>query len=306
MKLLRLSLFFLSGIVACVMFSSVCFASEDFENSNSALSRTSSRASGLWLYSGYVQFERFSSDTKRTIIPTPTDGGIREDIPAKYKDRFDRWKAELLSTDFGRQQWDKYAYNKEFVLTIAIRGDRERGAGTDKLLWNEGGDLVGATITLGADIEKGYPSPIYYPVLNSLSTDSTTYSINARILAATKISHEIGHVNQASVENTNKLQTQNRLMPVYTSIFLKNGLNIKDKKLTDLAMQMGGTPTEIWESREYWSEVNAMGYLKERISKEDYYCYVFNRIKLNLDTYAKDYEHRFDPVSALSGAPCKR
>jgi len=303
MKILRLLSHLVLGFVVCVVFSSSGTASNLF------LGADLGRAAQLhyfWLETGFDDFEKFPSDTGRTIIKTPTDGGIREDVSAKYRERFDKWKAELLSTDFGREEWNKYADNKQFILTISIRGDREKGAGTDKLLWDDSGNLVGATITLGADIEKGYPSPIYYPVLNSLSTETTSYSINGKILAATKLSHEIGHVNQAAVENTNKLQLQNRLMPVYTSIFLKNGLDTKDKKLVDLATQMGGTPTEIWESREYWSEVNAMRYLKERISKEDFYCYVFNRIKLNLDTYAKDYEPRFVDLSTSSGSGCRR
>ena len=252
----------------------------------------------------YDFFEPFAPDTKVTIVKTPTDGGIREECPTKYKEKYDRWKAELLSTEFGRQQWDNYANNKNFILTISVSGDRTKGAGTDKFLWDENGNLVGATITLGAGIENGYPNPIYYPVLNSLATEETTYSIHGRILAATKMAHEIGHVNQAGKANMKTLQLQNKLMPEYNSIFLKNGLKTSDKKLVDLQQQMGGTPVEIWESREYWSEVNAMLYLKERISKEDFYCYVFNRIKTNLDTYAKDYENRFGDRPEFSSVPC--
>ncbi len=239
-----------------------------------------------------------------TIIKTPTDGGIREDVPVKYKDRFEKWKAELRSTEFGRQQWDNYANNKNFILTISVNGDRGKGAGTDKFLWDDEGKFVGATITLGTELDAGYPNPIYYPVLNSLSSETTSYSISGKILAATKMSHEIGHVNQASKANMKFLQLQNKLMPVYISIFLKNGLDTKDKKLVDLAEQMGGTPVEIWESREYWSEVNAMLFLKERISKEEFYCFVFNKIRRNLETYAKDYEGRFGERLEFSGSTC--
>ncbi len=238
------------------------------------------------------------------IVATPTDGGIKEEVPAKFRDRYERWKSELLSTEYGRAQWEKYATNKNFVLTIAVTGDRKKGAGTDKFLWDESGRFVGATITLGADLDEGYPNPIYYPVLNSLSSDSNTYSISGRILAATKISHEIGHVNQAATANMQFLQLQNKLMPEYISIFLKNGLNTKDKKLVELADQMGGTPVEIWESREYWSEVNAMLYLDARINKEDFYCHVFNKIRRNLETYARDYEPRFGQHPEFSASPC--
>jgi hypothetical protein len=249
-------------------------------------------------------FEDAGVDYAGRVIPTPTDGGITVDIPDKYKDKFDAWKTELLSTDFGRQQWDQYANNKNFLLTITVTSKKGKGAGTDKYLWDDSGKLVGATITLGEELEKGYPDPIYYPVMNSLSTEHTTYSISGKILAATKLSHEIGHVNQTAKANRTVLLVQNKLMPEYTSIFLNNGRDPSDKKLIDLAKQMGGTPVEIWESREYWSEVNAMLYLKERISKEDFYCFVFNRIKRNLDEYAKDYEPRFDQYSNFSGSPC--
>jgi hypothetical protein len=254
----------------------------------------------------YDVFEDRSAVASMSIIPTPTNGGIREDIPEKYRDRYDKWKTEFLSTDFGREQWDRYANNKQFILTITIATKGNKGAGTDKYLWDESGTFVGATITLGSELNEGYPNPIYYPVMNSLSSEMTTYSISGKILAAAKISHEFGHVNQTAAANKNFLQLQNKLMPVYTEIFLKNGRDVQDKKLVDLAQQMGGTPVEIWENREYLSEVNAMLFLKERISKEDYYCYVFNRIRQNINTYAKEYEDRFDKYSEFSATPCKK
>lgn len=245
-------------------------------------------------------------EDKMMIVKTPVDGGIKEDIPAKYRPKYDKWKAELLATEFGRAQWDRYANNKNFLLTIVVSNKKGKGAGTDKYLWDEEGNFVGATITLGDDLNDGYPNPIYYPVMNSLSSGETSYVISGRILAAAKISHEFGHVNQTAGANRAFMQLQNSLMPVYTSIFLKNGRNTRDKKLIDLATQMGGTPVEIWESREYWSEVNAMMYIKERISNEEYNCFVFNKIKQNVTTYAKDYEYRFDKQGTLSNSPCSK
>ncbi len=156
----------------------------------------------------------FAADTEPIIVKTPTDGGIREDIASKYKDRFEKWKSELLSTEFGRAQWDSYANNKQFILTIAISSKRGKGAGTDKYLWDDSGNFVGATITLGDDLDKGYPNPIYYPVMNSLSSGAVFYSVSGRLLAATKLSHEIGHVNQTANANRTFLQLQNKLMPV--------------------------------------------------------------------------------------------
>jgi hypothetical protein len=256
------------------------------------------------LYGGYADYTESYPTDYSTIVPTPTDGGIRLDVPDKYKERFDRWKDELLSTEFGRNQWDTYANNKGFILTIKITGDKGKGAGTDSYLWDDTGKFVGATITLGDDIDRGYPNPIYYPVMNSLSPEDTTYSISGKILAAAKMSHEFGHVNQTAAANQKFLLLQNKLMPEYTSIFLKNGRNINDKKLVDLASQMGGTPVEIWESREYWSEINAMRYVNDRISKENFYCYVFNKMKRNIEEYAKNYEQRFDQYSEFAQSPC--
>lgn len=229
------------------------------------------------------------------IVATPTDGGIREDIPKKYLERYEKWKAELLSTEFGRRQWEAYASNKEFVLTIKIDGDKGKGAGTDKFQWDDKGNFVGATITLGNQIDNGYPNPIYYPVLNSLSADQSSYMISGRILAASKMSHELGHVAQTARANMTIIEKQSKLIPEYTSIFLKNGHNTNDRKLVELAEQIGGTPIEIWESREYWSEVTAMQYLDERIKGEAFYCFVFNKIRSNVQTYAREYVDRFDP-----------
>ena len=212
----------------------------------------------------------------------------------------------MLAADFGRQQWETYANNKNFVLTIRVSGSRGNGAGTDKFEWDDAGNFVGATITIGSDIDKGYPPPIYYPVLNSLSADASIYPINGNILAATKLSHEIGHLNQTAAANVQFLQLQNKLVPTYISIFLKNGLNTRDQKLVEIAGQMGGTPTEIWESREYWSEVNAMRFLNDRLGKEEVYCRVFEKIKLNVREYAIGYEDRFNKFPEFANTRCTK
>jgi len=258
----------------------------------------------LFGWNGTETFEEHTDLTSISIVKTPTDGGIREDVPDKYRTRFERWKTELLSTEFGRQQWEAYANNKNFILTIKVVGSRRNDAGTDKFQWDDDGNFVGATITIGSEIDNGFPPPIYYPVLNSLSSDASAYSINGNILAATKLSHEIGHVNQTAAANVKFLQLQNKLVPTYISIFLKNGLNTHDKKLVELADQMGGTPTEIWESREYWSEVNAMQFLNDRLSKEEIYCRVFEKIKRNVREYAGGYEERFDKFPEFADTRC--
>ena len=242
------------------------------------------------------------SNANEFIIKTPSDGGIREIVPSKYQGKFDKWKAELFSTEIGRKQWETYANNKQFILTIVVSNDKKQGAGTDKFLWDESGRFVGATITLGSKIDTGYPEPAYYPVMNSLSAGANSYSVSGNILAATKLIHEIGHVNQTAQANREIVQLQAKLMPDYIDIFLKNGHNVQDKKLVELEEQMGGTPIKIWENREYWSEVNAMIFLNERINKEQFYCPVFDKIKNNVETYAKNYEQRFYEVAETNVA----
>ena len=223
------------------------------------------------------------------IVQAPSDGGILENVPAKYRARFEKWKAEFVSTKFGKDLWDGYANNKEFILRIAVSRDRKHGAGTDDFEWDETGRLVGATITLGADLDDGFPSPIYYPVLNSLTSYAASNGSAGRVLAAAKISHEFGHVRQIGKESMSLLQIQSRLIPVYVSIFRENGLNTNDPRLLSIENQIGGTPVAIWEDREYSSEVNAMLYLNERIGGEPRFCSVFNRIKQNLQTYSPRY-----------------
>lgn len=232
--------------------------------------------------------------TSRTVNAL-TDTGIKEDVPKKYREKFQKWKDEFLSTELGREQWKFYSEHKNFLLTIKISGDKKKGAKTDEYLWDEKGNFIGATITLGDRPEKGLPDPVYYPVMNSLaSAENPFYSVEGNILAATKLAHEIGHVNQTFKETKDSFELKNKLTPVYISIFLKNGHNSRDEKLVEIAERMGGTPMKIWESREYWSEVNAMLFLKEKISKEIFFCNVFGKIKTNIETYAKNYEDRFD------------
>lgn len=87
---------------------------------------------------------------------------------------------------------------------------------------------------------------------------------------------------------------------------LRYGLNTEDKRLVELAEQMGGTPIEIWESREYWSEVDAMRFLRDRIGNEDFYCQVFNKMRRNLIEYAREYEKRFTQFPEQDGSRCSK
>ena len=235
-----------------------------------------------------------------------SDVGIREVVPREIKQRYAKWKEELLSTEFGRAQWEYYANNKQFLLTIVVSEDRKYGAGTDQFEWNKDGELVAATITLGKNLDKGYPDPVYYPVMNSLATYDELYEISGDILASTKIVHEIGHVNFTAHANGKLFQRQNILMASYNKIFLKNGYDTKDPRLVELATELGGKPVEIWEAREYKSELSALRYLMERINREPYYCSVFTRVKRNITNYASNYRESFEEAAGGSGSdPCR-
>ena len=244
---------------------------------------------------GEYPFELSETNSYR-VAKMPTNGGIKETIPAKFQAKYQKWKNELLSTEFGRSQWEEYSNNKQFTLKITFGNNEGQGAGTGDYQWDETGALVGATITLGNKLDRGLPNAVYFPVMNSLSSDEPKYKISGNLLAAAKLAHEFGHVKQTAKMNGELFQLQNKLMPVYNEILLKNGYNTKDQNLVRLTEKMGGTPVEIWENREYWGETNAMLYVIDRIEKENFYCAVFNKIKRNISLYAKDYEERFEQI----------
>ena len=233
----------------------------------------------------------------RLRVPDATSVGIKEEIPEKYKKRYEEWKREFLSTATGHHQWEAYAGSSGFLLTITIGRENRNGATTGKYKWDDSGRLIAATIVLGNSLDHGYPNPIYYPVQNSLSPFESSYVIGSDILAATKLAHEFGHVNRMRLTNSELYRLQTQLVPVYNSILLRNGYNTKDPRLIALARQMGGTPIEIWEDREYWGEANAMLFLRDRITKESFRCTLFRRIDTSVQLYAKNYEERFIQIA---------
>ncbi|MBD0371354.1 MAG: hypothetical protein ICV60_11000 [Pyrinomonadaceae bacterium] len=232
-------------------------------------------------------------------------GGIKEEIPDKYRERYEVWKSEFLSTETGRRQWEMYAHNEAFTLTINISTDNRQGATTGKYKWNDAGELTGATITLGSQLDEGYPDPIYYPVMNSLSWSGISEIVSGRLLAATKIAHEFGHINRALGTDATLYRLQNQLMPVYKRIFLSNGHDTRDPRLLKLARQMGGTSLEIWEDREYWGEANAMLYLRDRISEKNFRCVLFSRIRRTVEAYAEPYADRFKQIAQAEPSLCR-
>ena len=220
-------------------------------------------------------------------------GGIKEEIPAKYYARYQQWKQEFLSTDSGREQWASYQNNPNFTLNIVVSRDNAEGATTGKYKWNDAGQLIAATITLGMRLDEGYPNPIYFPVMNSLVPSESFSRISGSTLAATKLAHEFGHVNRTGKVDSAMYQLQTQLIPQYNKIFLSNGRDSNDPRLLELTQKIGGTPVQIWEDREYWGEANAMIYLRDRVTEESLRCTLFNKIRHSVDLYAKDYEPRF-------------
>ena len=233
-------------------------------------------------------------------------GGISEDIPSKYKARYQQWKQEFLSTETGRQQWESYRNNPNFKLTMVVTRDNPAGGTTGNYKWNDAGKLIAATITLGCRLDQGVPNPVYFPVMNSLLPTETSRKINGETLAATKIAHEFGHVNRTAQGDPILYQLQSQLVPEYNQIFLSNGRNSFDPRLLEIVQKMGGTPVEIWEDREYWGETNAMLYLRDRFAEDGLRCLLFSRIKRSVDLYAPTYEGRFLSIaqSSPTGRQC--
>ena len=237
----------------------------------------------------------------RVVSRTFETGSLKEVIDPRYQKRYEDWKSEFLSTDIGRAQWELYAKHPRLVLTITIAGQNKNGAGTGMYKWNDAGELIAATIALGSRIDEGFPSSVYYPVMNSLEPYESNQLLSRNVLAATKIAHEFGHVMKIAETPESLYHLQMKLVPVYNKIFLSNGHNVNDPRLIELAKQMGGNPVEIWEDREYWGEANAMLFLRDRVAKESFHCRLFNRIKRTVEAYAKPYEDRFTEIAKSQG-----
>jgi hypothetical protein len=219
---------------------------------------------------------------------SPENVGIKETIDKRYKQRYQGWKNEFLSTEIGRAQWELYNRHPHLQLTITVAPGDSHGAGSGNYRWNEAGELIAATIVLGTRIDEGYPSSVYYPVMNAIEPYESSQMLNRNVLAAAKIAHEFGHVIKMASTNEALYKLQVKLVPMYNKIFLSNGHDVTDPRLVELARQMGGNPVEIWEDREYWGEANAMLFLRDRIAKENFHCKLFNRIKRSVEEYAKN------------------
>jgi hypothetical protein len=230
-----------------------------------------------------------------------SDPNLKESIDPRYAKRYAQWKNEFLSAEIARVQWELYAKHPHLTLTITVAPNNKHGAGTGNYKWNENGELIEATIFLGSRIDEGYPSSVYYPVMNALEPYEQNQMISRNVLAAAKIAHEFGHVMKIAETPEDLYKLQVKLVPIYNKIFLSNGHNVNDPRLVELAQQMGGNPVEIWEDREYWGEANAMLYLRDRMAKEGFQCRLFNKIKRMVEQYAKRYEDRFTEIAKSRG-----
>jgi hypothetical protein len=229
--------------------------------------------------------------------------GIREDIPARDKVRYQVWKDEFLSADTGLKEWQTYEHDPRLALTITTSGSNRHGAGIGDYQWDNAGHLVAATITLGTRIDEEYPEPVYYPVMNALKYGELRYAISGSTLAAAKLAHEFGHLNRMVATDAAVYRLQTELVPSYNAIIKNNGWNARDPRLLDMARRMGGTPVELWEDREYWGEANAMLFLRDRISNGSLRCSLFSYIIRNVDTYAKVYRSRFEQIAESQSPP---
>jgi len=228
--------------------------------------------------------------------------GIHEEIPARDQIRYQAWKNEFLSADVGRTEWQSYAADPRLTITVTTSTSNPHGAGIGHYEWDSAGHLVAATITLGARLDEEYPEPVYYPVMNALKHDLFRHAIDRRTLAATKIAHEFGHLRRMTSMDASMYRLRMELVPSYNAIIRKNGWNDRDPRLLDMVQRMGGTPVELWEDSEYWGEVNAMLYLRDRINDRQLQCSLFSLIIDTVDTYAKGYRTRFAQI-AESQAP---
>ena len=209
-----------------------------------------------------------SSNKSDAVTDTSACANLKEQIPRQYRERYDRWKATLLSADIGRQLWLRYACNPAFRLTIGVSDSMNMGGETrfKGYQWDKG-RLTAATIILGHRIDRGYPESVYYPVLSSLYYLRVGWDAGKpdNILAAAKFAHEFGHVDQAAKADPALFQLQNQLSQVYARRFTSNGYDAGDPALVDMADRMGGEPTILSGQREYWAETYALRYLLSRL-----------------------------------------
>jgi len=213
---------------------------------------------------------RFNDPTGE-IINEPTN------LDEKYRNRYEDWKKAFLSTKAGQVQWDKYANDKNFTLNITLtdRGSdlKNQGAETGNYAFDKSGTVVGATITLGNNIGGGVAGPSSdYPVQSSLT------NADAHTIAAAKIAHEFGHVEDARAQGTIFYQ-QEMVLDTYRSRqdqLTAQGASPQargnDPALQRIAQQFqtqfGMTMDQLGNAREIRAERATLPYLRDRYGKD--------------------------------------
>jgi hypothetical protein len=219
---------------------------------------------------------------------TAKGNGVRESVPDKYLKKYLRWKEEYLSTEAGRRQWERYAANEQFTLTINVSPELGQGGLVSDYEWDEAGQLVAATITLGSALDDGLPSSLYYPVTSALAAAEDRSGLRD-VLAAAKLAHEFGHINRAADIGAALFERQNRLAATYARLFAESGYNARDRRLAEVTRMLGGTPFEVKREREHWAEANALIFLQERMSSAAGKGALFKRIRKSIEEYGEDH-----------------
>src|SRR5436305_12165012 len=80
---------------------------------------------------------------------TLSGGNVKEFVPAKYLKKYLKWKAEYLSTEAGRTQWERYARDGSFTLTVIVSPELGHGGVVGGYRWDASGKLVAASVVLG-------------------------------------------------------------------------------------------------------------------------------------------------------------
>src|SRR5260370_40453144 len=89
-----------------------------------------------------------------------------------------------------------YAHHPRLVLTITTAENNPNGAATGRYKWNSNGELIAATIVLGRQVDQGYPSSVYYPVMNALEPFESKQLIGGSGLGRKKQAHKFWHVRE--------------------------------------------------------------------------------------------------------------
>lgn len=165
--------------------------------------------------------------------------GIKEDIDPKFRERYEKWKAEFLSTPAGRNDWERFANDPNFTLTIRMSEAEEKAippgsrdswrqsarVDVDAYDWDGQNKLAAATILLGSRLDRDAPQDSNaYPITSSLGSpggDRTKPAVvgKGEIIAATKLAHEVGHVKHTASPDpveVARYQKQQDLVPEYS------------------------------------------------------------------------------------------